>query len=212
MDQQQIGSFIRQCREAGGLTQQQLADKLGVTNKAVSKWETGKSMPDVALFEPLCRELGISLSELLAGRRVMAEERPAVAERLLAESISSKKLVGLQAFLMLNSVIGVLLALSPLLLPLEAPFSWIFTAAGLLECGAVIYFDLALPGKETRRNSYLASVVHATTLFALIAVLNYPAGSRAGVPLSTMLLTYLVPYLLSLLLGYFLLRARRGGK
>ena len=212
MDQQQIGSFIRQCREAGGLTQQQLADKLGVTNKAVSKWETGKSMPDVALFEPLCRELEISLSELLAGRRIEEEERGAVAEQLLAESISSNKLIGLQAFLMLNSVIGVLLALSPLLLPLEAPFSWIFTAAGLLECGAVIYFDLALPGKETRRNSYFASVVHATALFAAIAVLNYPAGVRAGVPLSAMLPIYLVPYLLSLLLGYFLLRARGGGK
>lgn len=212
MDQQQIGSFIRQCREAGGLTQQQLAEKLGVTNKAVSKWETGKSMPDVALFEPLCRELEISLSELLAGRRIREEERPAVAERLLAESISSKKLVGLQAFLMFNSVIGVLLALSPLLLPLEAPFSWIFSAAGLLECGAVIYFDLALPGKETRRNSYFASVVQATALFAAIAVLNYPAGVRAGVPLSTMLPIYLIPYLFSLLLGYFLLRARRGGK
>ena len=212
MDQQQIGSFIRQCRESGGLTQQQLADKLGVTNKAVSKWERGRSMPDVALFEPLCRELGISLSELLAGRRIEKEERGAVAEQLLAESISSKKLIGLQAFLMLNSVIGVLLALSPLLLRLEAPFSWIFSAAGLLECGAVIYFDLVLPGKETRHNSYLASVAHATALFAVIAVLNYPAGARAGVPLSTMLLIYLVPYLLSLLLGYFLLRARRGGK
>lgn len=212
MDQQQIGSFIRQRREEQNLTQQQLADKLGVTNKAVSKWETGRSMPDVALFELLCRELEISLSELLAGRRLRAEERPAMAEHLLSESISSKKLVGLQAFLMLNSVIGVLLALSPLLLHLEAPFSWIFSAAGLLECGAVIYFDLALPGKETRRNSYFASVVHATALFAAIAVLNYPAGVRAGIPLSTMLPIYLVPYLLSLTLGYFLLRARRGGK
>ena len=73
-------------------------------------------MPDVALFELLCRELEISLSELLAGRRLRAEERPAMAEQLLSESISSKKLVGLQAFLMFNSVLGVLLALSPLLL------------------------------------------------------------------------------------------------
>ena len=209
MDQQQIGGFIRQCREARALTQQQLADSLGVTNKAVSKWETGRSLPDVALFEPLCRELEISLSELLAGRRMEAEERPAVAERLLAESISSKKLIGLQAFLMLNSVIGVLLALSPLLLPLEAPFSWIFTAAGLLECGAVIYFDLALPGKETRRNSYLAYTAHATALFSALAALNYPAGVRAGVPLSTMVPVFLIPYLLTLILGYFLHRARR---
>lgn len=209
MDQQQIGSFIRQCRESGGLTQQQLADKVGVTNKAVSKWETGRSLPDVALFESLCRELDISLSELLAGRRIREEERPAVAERLLAESISSKKLIGLQAFLMLNSVIGVLLALSPPLLPLEAPYSWIFTAAGLLECGAVIYFDLALPGKETRRNSYLAYAAHATALFAFLAALNCPAGVQAGVPLSTMIPVFLVPYLLTLILGYFLHQARR---
>lgn len=209
MDQQQIGSFIRRCREAKALTQQQLADILGVTNKAVSKWETGRSMPDVALFEPLCRELEISLSELLAGRCMEAEERPAVAERLLAESISSKKLIGLQAFLMLNSVIGVLLALSPLLLPLEALYSWILTAAGLLECGAVIYFDLALPGKETRRNSYLAYAAHATALFTLLAALNCPAGVRTGVPLSTMVPAFLIPYLLTLILGYFLLKARR---
>ena len=212
MNDYAFGNYLLSQRERAGMTQGELAEHLGVTNKAVSKWETGRNLPDVALFESLCRELDISLSELLAGRRIQEEDRPAVAERLLAESISSKKLIGLQAFLMLNSVIGVLLALSPLLLPLEAPFSWIFTAAGLLECSAVIYFDLALPGKETRRNSYLASVVHATALFALIAVLNYPAGVRAGVPLATMLLTYLVPYLLSLLLGYFLLRARRGGK
>ena len=212
MDQQQIGSFIRQCREEQNLTQQQLADKLGVTNKAVSKWETGRSIPDVALFEPLCRELEISLSELLAGRRLRAEERPSMAEQLLSESISSKKLVGLQAFLMFNSVLGVLLALSPLLLRLEAPFSLLFTGAGMLECAAAICFDLTLPGKETRRNSYLAYAVHATALFSALAVLNYTAGVRAGVPLSTMLLTYLIPYLLTLTLGYFLLRARRGGK
>ena len=209
MDQQQIGRFIRQCREAKAMTQQQLADSLGVTNKAVSKWENGRSLPDVALFEPLCRELEISLSELLAGRRIQAEERPAVAEQLLTESISSKKLIGLQSFLMLNSVIGVLLALSPLLLPLAAPYSWIFTAAGLLECGAAIYFDLALPGKEARRSSFPANAAHATALFALLAALNYPAGVRAGVPLSTMVLVFLIPYLLSLLLGYFLHRARR---
>ena len=74
MDQQRIGQFIQEQRKTHGMTQQELADQLGVTNKAVSKWEKGHSMPDVALFEPLCKELEISVAELakLADERMYA--------------------------------------------------------------------------------------------------------------------------------------------
>ena len=95
MDQQRIGQFIHEQRKAHGMTQQALADQLGVTNKAVSKWEKGHSMPDVALFEPLCRELEISIPELLSGRRIDAEDQQQTAEQLLMESISMRKLIGL---------------------------------------------------------------------------------------------------------------------
>ena len=58
---------IKRLREERGLTQRQLADALGVTDKAVSKWESGRGLPDITLVEPLARELGVSVAELLAG-------------------------------------------------------------------------------------------------------------------------------------------------
>ena len=60
MEQEMIGKFISACRKEKGLTQMQLAEKLNITNRAVSKWETGKSMPDVSLMLDLCSILGIT--------------------------------------------------------------------------------------------------------------------------------------------------------
>lgn len=67
MDQTKTGKFIASQRKEHGLTQSQLAEKLGITDKAVSKWETGKSLPDLSLFTPLCNLLDITLNELLLG-------------------------------------------------------------------------------------------------------------------------------------------------
>ncbi len=67
MDQEKIGKFIADCRKEKGLTQLQLAEKLGISNRAVSKWETGKSCPDVSLMLELCSVLEITVNELLSG-------------------------------------------------------------------------------------------------------------------------------------------------
>lgn len=67
MNQEKIGNYICECRKKKNITQMELANKLLVSNRAVSKWEKGKSMPDVFLFNPLCEILGISVNELLAG-------------------------------------------------------------------------------------------------------------------------------------------------
>ena len=69
MENIQIGPFIRDVRVEQGMTQQQLADKLGVTDKAVSKWERGVSYPDITILRELADALGVSVSELLAGKR-----------------------------------------------------------------------------------------------------------------------------------------------
>ena len=61
MDQVKIGSFIKEIRKEKGLTQEQLAEKLDVSQKSVSRWETGKTMPDLSLYEPLCEVLGIQV-------------------------------------------------------------------------------------------------------------------------------------------------------
>lgn len=67
MNQIMTGKFIAQKRREKNLTQEQLGEKLGVSHKSVSKWETGKCMPDYSIIEPLCQELNISVSELLDG-------------------------------------------------------------------------------------------------------------------------------------------------
>ncbi len=67
MNQLTIGKFIAQKRKEKNLTQGQLAEKLGVSNKTVSKWECGKCMPDYSIVKQLCRELGITVSELMDG-------------------------------------------------------------------------------------------------------------------------------------------------
>ena len=67
MNQQATGTFIAQKRKEKNLTQEQLAEKLGVSNKTISKWETGKCMPDYSVVKNLCEELGITIAELMDG-------------------------------------------------------------------------------------------------------------------------------------------------
>ena len=71
MDQIKIGKFIAECRKKVNLTQMQLADKLSITDKAISKWERGISMPDTSIMLELCDILGISVNELLCGEKIV---------------------------------------------------------------------------------------------------------------------------------------------
>ena len=80
MSQQEIGRFIAEKRRAKNLTQEQLAELLGVSNKTISKWETGKSMPDYAVVESLCKALNITIPELLAGKEKDSESTPGYTE------------------------------------------------------------------------------------------------------------------------------------
>lgn len=73
MDQTKIGKFIAACRKEQGMTQAVLAEKLGISDRAVSKWETGKSLPDSGIMLELCALLKINVNELLSGERIMAE-------------------------------------------------------------------------------------------------------------------------------------------
>lgn len=76
IDKEQFGRFISQLRKEKGYTQKQLAEQLYLSDKAISKWERGLSMPDVSLLLPLAEVLGVTVTELLEGRRLEAEEQP----------------------------------------------------------------------------------------------------------------------------------------
>ncbi|MBQ8907507.1 MAG: helix-turn-helix transcriptional regulator [Clostridia bacterium] len=85
MDQIKIGKFIAERRKKASLTQMQLAERLGITDRAVSKWETGKAMPDTAIMLELCDILGISVNELLSGEKINMENDNQKKEQLLLD-------------------------------------------------------------------------------------------------------------------------------
>ena len=70
MNTKKIGNFIANLRKEKNLTQKELADKLNITDKAVSRWETGKNMPDISILEMLAKELGVTINELLLGEKI----------------------------------------------------------------------------------------------------------------------------------------------
>ena len=74
MNQEKIGKFIATCRKEQNLTQEQLAKKLGITYKAVSKWECGKGLPDASIMVELCKILKITVNDLLCGEKVSQKE------------------------------------------------------------------------------------------------------------------------------------------
>ena len=83
MDQIKIGEFIASCRKDQGMTQAVLAEKLGISDRAVSKWETGKSLPDAGIMLKLCELLNINVNELLSGEKIMTEAYNKKAEENL---------------------------------------------------------------------------------------------------------------------------------
>ncbi len=85
MDQIKIGRFIAERRKESTLTQMQLAEKLGITDKAISKWERGIAMPDTSIMLELCDILGISVNELLSGEKIIMENNNQKNEQLLLD-------------------------------------------------------------------------------------------------------------------------------
>ena len=83
MNQEEIGKFIAKCRKGKNLTQAQLAEKLNITDRAVSKWENGKSMPDSSIMLELCEILGITVNELLSGEKITMENSEKKADENL---------------------------------------------------------------------------------------------------------------------------------
>lgn len=110
MDQVKIGKFISECRKNKSLTQMQLAEKLNITDRAVSKWETGKGMPDSSIMLALCSELGISVNELLSGEKIEMDRYNDKAEENFIELKRSgerieRKLQGILTFFQILSMI-----------------------------------------------------------------------------------------------------------
>ena len=91
MDQIKIGKFIAECRKKNNLTQMQLAEKLNITDRAISKWENGKAMPDSSIMLDLCNELKISVNELLSGEVLEMNNYNEKLEKNLIDMVKQKE-------------------------------------------------------------------------------------------------------------------------
>ena len=94
MNQEKIGKFILKLRKEKNMSQLDLSDKIGVTDRAISKWENGKGLPDISLMQPLCKELNITINDLLSGERVDNKDYQEKFEENVLKAIKySNKLV-----------------------------------------------------------------------------------------------------------------------
>lgn len=132
MNQLKIGKFIAEKRKNQKMTQAQLAEKLGVTDRAVSKWETGKSLPDASIMLELCALLDITVNDLLSGEVVSVENYNKQMENSLIEMIrqkerSDKRLLTMEIVIGLTSTIFLfaMLAVGIIFMTLEKPI-WAF--------------------------------------------------------------------------------------
>ena len=155
MDQNKIGKFIAACRKEQGMTQANLAEKLGISDRAVSKWETGKSMPDSGIMLELCGLLQINVNELLSGERIMAESYDKRAEENLLEmrrEVEEK---------------------NRLLLRTEYLIGGPATVAGLLLCFVASYVDMPAGWR-------IGLIVFALIMILAVAFLAVGIEQKAG--------------------------------
>lgn len=116
MNQEKIGKFILECRKEQKLTQAELAEKLGVTDKSVSNWENGRNMPDLSLFKTLCENLDISINDLISGERVPREKYQEKLEENIISTIDyTNKKVSEK-----NNLIGIILIIFGIVLAITA--------------------------------------------------------------------------------------------
>ena len=138
MDQDKTGRFIKACRKEKNLTQREVAEKLNISEKTVSKWETGNGLPEVSLMLPLCELLEISVNELLSGERLDEKKYYEKAEQnimsLIEEKAEAKKKIIIAVIIVVITLLaGLTLILVAELLEMQ---TWLRTVLGVI--GALI--------------------------------------------------------------------------
>ena len=132
LDQKKSGQFISDMRKEKGLTQKQLADEIGVSDKAISRWETGRGMPDTSIMPELCKKLDINVNELLSGEHLSTENYSGKAEDNMVELIRNnedEKKFGR------NAVLGTLLGVV-----LMCTFIFLITGISGGSLGSIMWF------------------------------------------------------------------------
>lgn len=215
MDKNATGRFIAELRKQKGFTQKELAEKLMVTDKAISRWETGKGLPDTSLLKPLGDVLGVSVTELLSGKKIEEVDMKERADNIILEALNYSKRMLASVIGTILFIIGIAFIISPLFL---ASQSHIWALGIIIVVGTTLYSCIRKRGysmKGTDRVYYLAALalqgvalvlemlpIGAVMVFATsstertIEVYSYfsmlPVGYANFAPLLTGILTILI--------------------
>ena len=174
MNQEKIGKFIAKCRKQRKMTQSELGEKLGVTEKSISNWENGRNMPDLSLFKPLCKELNISLNDLLSGEVVTEKEYQEKFEENIINTIdySNKKIENRNNFIgLLLIIFGVLISITAVaIFPSESSWGSIYSVFGVI-------ISLIGVSRFTKRLRYpkrlLCNFSYFLIFVALLMIIDY---------------------------------------
>lgn len=174
MNQEKIGKFIASCRKAKNITQQELAEKLGVSDRTIGNWENGRNMPDLSLFKPLCDELDITLNDLLSGEKVSEKEYQEKLEENIINTIdyTNKKIENHNSFIgLILIVFGILIAITAMtIFPSESSWGSIYSVLGAI-------ISLIGISKFTRKLTYpkrlLCNFSYFLVFVAILMIIDY---------------------------------------
>lgn len=183
MNTKKIGAFIAINRKKKGYTQEQLAEKLGVTNKTISRWENGHYMPDLSLLEPLSKELDITLNELLAGEEIVKEETLEYSEQNLIQTIdyTDKKIKNEHKKISLFIIgLGIFTSLCAFtVFPSESSWGSIYSMIGLLFFVVGIFRELKITSLLKKG---LVSILLFVLLLGVFFILDYVSVTQFKQP------------------------------
>lgn len=202
MDQEKIGKFIKEERKNKKLSQEELGELLGVSNRSISKWETGVSLPDISLFKSLCEVLDISYNELLSGERLNKTNYQEKLENNLSNVISyaSKKDNKFNGTLILLMVLSTFLSIyfinvnNKVWIPLS--FIAIIILIYILR-NNIIKYSLML-FKKIKNNTYIFNILILTISFITINVSLYMLNNMFLIVLSILLFLLVIYRLIKL--------------
>lgn len=188
MNQEKIGKFILECRKEKKLTQTELAEKLGVTDKSVSNWENGRNMPDLSLFKPLCEILDISINDLISGEKISKDKYQEKLEENIITTIdyTNKKV------LVKNNIIGILLLAFGIIIaitamsifPSESSWGSIYSLFGALVSmsGIIILIKkLKITKKIIISFSYIILFISMLFIIDYLSILNIKQAPRFSI-------------------------------
>lgn len=185
MDQEKIGKFIASCRKQKNITQQELAEKLGVSDRTIGNWENGRNMPDLSLFKPLCNELDITLNDLMSGEKVKDKEYQEKLEENIINTINytNKKIKDRNNFIGLILItFGVLISITAVaIFPSESSWGSIYSVFGaIVSLVGVSRFtkQLTYPKRLICNFSYFLIFVLVLIVIDYVGVVNIHQAPR----------------------------------